>query len=263
MVVDIAEIGLAIKRGIIRTPSALAAPFRWQGGNLSSRNASFHSHVIAGVLLMPLKWFWIGLVILLGLIPAAWIVDWIFVFRVWPEGIARLQGILAQDMARTYDMACWCGDLPGLAVGTANFLYDAIFRVSGIHDTAVRFAEGAALSIPDTIVRNAYRGHFAAIQVAILRSPGLSRAGRPAKSMFVISLYAERHTRHSVRGPQLSVWDQCARRNFVEDSYTWSSTQGYRSDWIKSLYLRGEILLMPPLVIRNQHNRCREFLHFC
>jgi len=135
---------------------------------LASRNASFHERGIGGVLLIPLKWACIGTMILLGLILAAWVIDWVFVFSVWPDGIARLQGILEQELARTYTMECWCGDLPRLASGTANLLYDLIFRMSGIHDMGVRFAHGAALSIPDTIVRNAYRANFEEIQVAMV-----------------------------------------------------------------------------------------------
>jgi integrating conjugative element membrane protein (TIGR03747 family) len=135
---------------------------------LASRNASFHERGIGGVLLIPLKWACIGTMILLGLILAAWVIDWVFVFSVWPDGIARLQGILEQELARTYTMECWRGDLPNLAAGTANVLYDLIFRASGIHDMAVRFAEGGSLSIPDTIVRNAYSAYYEEIQVAMV-----------------------------------------------------------------------------------------------
>ena len=120
------------------------------------------------MLLTPLECVCIGMMILLGLMLAAWIIDWVFVFRVWPEGIATLEGILDQELARTYDIECWCGELPRLAVGIANFLYDAIFRVSGIHDMGVRFAEGAALSIPDTMLRNAYLANYEVLQVAMV-----------------------------------------------------------------------------------------------
>jgi len=121
-----------------------------------------------GVLLTPLKWFCIGLMLLLGLIMAAWIVDGLFVFKVWPDGMARLQSVLEQDIARTYLIECAYGDLPHFAEETANFLYSLIFRVTGIHEMGVRFAEGAALSIPDTVVRNVYVGNFAVIQIAML-----------------------------------------------------------------------------------------------
>ena len=120
------------------------------------------------MLLTPLKWFCIGAILLLGLILAAWIIDWIFVFRIWPEGIAKLQGILEQEITRTYLIECWNNDLPKLATGIANFLYTLIFRVTGIHEVGTRFADGAALSVPDTIVRNAYVANFEGIHVAML-----------------------------------------------------------------------------------------------
>ena len=135
---------------------------------MTSRNASFHDRGVAGVLLAPLKWFCISVMILLGLVLTAWIIDWIFVFKVWPDGVAQLQRILEQDIARTYEIECWCGDLPKLAHGVANTFYDLLFRLSGIHEMGLRFAEGAALSVPDTIVRNAYVANFEGIQVAML-----------------------------------------------------------------------------------------------
>lgn len=98
----------------------------------------------------------------------AWIVDWTFVFKVWPEGIDQLRSILAADLARGRDLAAWQGGVPGAVAGTANFLYGLVFRVTGIHDMGIRFAEGAALSIPDTIVRNTYMANREAIEVAMI-----------------------------------------------------------------------------------------------
>lgn len=135
---------------------------------MASRKSSFHEQSVAGVLLVPLKWLCISVMILLGLIVTASIVDWVFVLKVWPDGIARLQRILQQDLARTCAIECWCGDLQGVAVGAANIFYDLIFRLSGIHDMGVRFAQDRALSIPDTVVRNFYAENFEGIQVAIL-----------------------------------------------------------------------------------------------
>jgi integrating conjugative element membrane protein (TIGR03747 family) len=155
---------------------------------LASRNASFHERGIAGALLAPLKWFCISLLLLLGLILAAWTIDWIFVSRVWPEGLARLQSILTQDLARTSHIECWCDDLPKRAARTANFLYASLFQVTGIHDMGARFADGAALSIPDTIVRNTYIVNFEAIQVAMV---GTQLFGvRLATLAMAIPLYA-------------------------------------------------------------------------
>ena len=135
---------------------------------MASRNASFNEQGIAGALLAPFKWICVSVLLVLGLILAAWIVDWIFVFTVWPEGLAKLQSILDQDLARTTRIGCWYHDLPEFAAATANFLYASIFQLTGIHDVGARFADAAALSIPDTIVRNAYIANLEAIRVAMV-----------------------------------------------------------------------------------------------
>ena len=109
-----------------------------------------------------------SVLILLGLMLAAWIIDWTFVFRVWPEGLERLQSILAEDLARLNRLECWCDDLPRLAAGTANLLYSSLFRVTGVHDMGASFADGAALSIPDTIVRKTYVDNYEAIRMAMV-----------------------------------------------------------------------------------------------
>ena len=135
---------------------------------MGSRNSSFHDRGIAGILLAPLKWFSLGIFVVLGLILAAWTIDWYFVFRVWPEGLERLQSILAEDLARANRLECWHNDLPTLASGTANLFYSAVFRATGIEDMSVRFADGVALSIPDTVVRKTYIENYEAIRVAMV-----------------------------------------------------------------------------------------------
>ena len=135
---------------------------------MASRNASFHEGVFAGALLAPLKLGFALILGLVGIVVATWIVDWTFVFKVWPEGVGRLKGILAADLARTLELAEWQGEVPSVVTGTANFLYGLVFGVTGIHDMGIRFAEGAALSIPDTIVRNAYLANIEAIKVAMI-----------------------------------------------------------------------------------------------
>jgi len=104
----------------------------------------------------------------IGILVVAWIVDWIFVFKVWPDGIDRLKGILAEDLARARDLTQLQGGAPSAVTGTANFLYGVLFRFTGIHGMGMRFAEGAALSIPDTIVRNTYLVNIEAIEVAMI-----------------------------------------------------------------------------------------------
>jgi len=135
---------------------------------LASRNASFHESGIAGALLAPLKFAFALLLTFVGITLAAWIVDWIFVFKVWPEGIDRLRSILSADLAHARELAAWQGAVLGAVTGTANFLYGLVFRITGIHDMGMRFAEGAALSIPDTIVRNTYLANIEAIEVAMI-----------------------------------------------------------------------------------------------
>ena len=135
---------------------------------MASRNASFNEGVVAGALMAPLKLTFVLLLGLVGIVVVAWIVDWTFVFKVWPEGVGRLKGILAADLARTLELAEWQGGVPGAVTGTANFLYGLVFGVTGIHDMGLRFAEGAALSIPDTIVRNSYLANIDAIEVAMI-----------------------------------------------------------------------------------------------
>ncbi len=135
---------------------------------MASRNASFNEGVVAGALLAPLKLGFLLMLTLVGILVATWIVDWTFVFKVWPDGIDRLKGILAADLARALELAEWQGGVPGVVTGTANFMYGLVFGVTGIHDMGLRFAEGAALSIPDTIVRKSYLANIDAIEVAMI-----------------------------------------------------------------------------------------------
>lgn len=135
---------------------------------MASRNASFHEGGIAGALLAPLKLAFALTLTFLGILVVAWIVDWTFVFKVWPDGTDQLRSILAADLARGRDLAAWQGVVPDAVTAAANFLYAIVFRITGIHDMAMRFAEGAALSIPDTIVRNTYLANIEAIEVAMI-----------------------------------------------------------------------------------------------
>ena len=135
---------------------------------MASRNASFHDGVIAGALLAPLKLVFALSLGLVGTLLTAWVIAWIFVFNVWPDGIARLRAILAADVSRAIGLAQWQGWVPDAVTGTTNMLYALVFRFTGIHDMAVRFSEGTALSIPDTIVRNTYLANIEAIEVAMI-----------------------------------------------------------------------------------------------
>lgn len=135
---------------------------------LASRNASFHEAGLAGALFAPLKFFFMFGLILTLITLMAWIVDWIWVFKVWPDGIDRLKFILGTDLARALALAQWQRVSPDAVTGSANVLYGVVFKMTGIHDMGLRFADGTALSIPDTIVRNTYIGNRATIEVAMI-----------------------------------------------------------------------------------------------
>lgn len=135
---------------------------------MASRNASFHERGLADALLAPLKGFALCALMLLGLMLAAWVVDWIMVFKVWPDGLARLQTILSEDLDRATQLGSGYSESPRLVTGMANFLYAVLFEVTGIHDIAARFGESTALSIPDTIARNTYIANFEAIHMAMV-----------------------------------------------------------------------------------------------
>ncbi len=158
---------------------------------MGSRNSSFHDRGITGILLAPLRWFCIAVLLVLGLMLAAWVIDWTLVFRVWPEGIERLQRVLAEDLARLNRLECWCDNLPMLASGTANIFYSAVFRVTGIHDMGASFADGGALSIPDTIVRRTYIGNYESIRVAMVGTQlfGIRAATLLMAAPFVAMVY--------------------------------------------------------------------------
>jgi len=135
---------------------------------MASRNATFYDSGVAGALFAPLRWVFYLLMLLLALILAAWIVDWVFVFKVWPCGLARLQAILREDLDRTAQLSSQYYDVTQFAMRTANLLYEGVFGVTGIHDMGSRFADGTALSIADTIVRNTYVANYQGIQVAMI-----------------------------------------------------------------------------------------------
>lgn len=121
-----------------------------------------------GSLFAPLKWLFGVSLLLLGLMLAAWIIDWVFVFKVWPEGAARLQSILDEDLVRAGRLGGPYSELSGAAAVTANFLYALIFEATGIHAMGASFAQASRLSIPDTIIRNAYVANSEAIRVAMI-----------------------------------------------------------------------------------------------
>ena len=87
---------------------------------MSSRNAAFHDGALAGVLLSPLKLAFSLAFGLVALLLCAWFVDWVFVFKVWPQGIERLRELLAHDLKHGIALAAQQGGGAGAITAPAN-----------------------------------------------------------------------------------------------------------------------------------------------
>jgi hypothetical protein len=85
---------------------------------------------------------------LVVILVVAWSIDWVFVSRVWPDGVDRLRSLLAIDLGHGIALAARQGRDADEITGPANLLYGLVFEATGIHDMGLRFADGAALSIP-------------------------------------------------------------------------------------------------------------------
>jgi hypothetical protein len=135
---------------------------------VASRNAAFHDGALAGVLLSPLKLVFSLALGLVALQVCAWIVDWVFVFKVWPQGIERLRELLAHDLEHGIALAAQQGAGADAITAPPNALYSIVFEATGIHDMGTKFANGSALSIPDTIMRRSYVSRWESIEAAMV-----------------------------------------------------------------------------------------------
>jgi len=129
---------------------------------------AFHARGATGVLFQPLKWAFASMLLIIVLLALAWTIDGLMVTQAWPDGLDSLRQLLAADYARARSLASTVGIGPGYVTTTSNGLYALLFKVTGIHDMAQRFAQGAALSIPDTIVRNTFLALGQWVQIAML-----------------------------------------------------------------------------------------------
>ena len=137
-------------------------------GLVGSRKSSFHEGQLADVLLIPFRLLFALSLGLAGVLAFTWVVDWIFMSQVWPDGLDRLRDLLAADLAHGIALAVEQGAEAGQITAVANFLYGLVFEVTGVHDMGLRFAEPSALSIPDTVVRRSYLAHREAIETAMV-----------------------------------------------------------------------------------------------
>jgi hypothetical protein len=137
---------------------------------MTSRKAFFPEGVLAGVLCAPLKLLFALALGMVAMLLVGWAIEGVFVCKIWPAGAARLRVVFAAELGRGSELATRQGGAPDAITGRANLLNALIFQVTGVHDMGVRFAAGAALSIPDTIVRSTYLANRDAIEVAMLRT---------------------------------------------------------------------------------------------
>jgi len=135
---------------------------------MGSRHASFHQGTLAGALLWPVKLGFALILTLVGVLALAWTIDCVLVVKIWPEGVMRLKDVLAHDLARGIALATWQGLAPGVVVQTSNGLYAMVFGWSGLDEMGWRFAQGGALSAPDTVVRGAYIATREGLEIMML-----------------------------------------------------------------------------------------------
>ena len=135
---------------------------------MSSRNSRFRERGLSGALWAPIATSLHWALVLLGLLLAAWCVDALFVFRVWPEGIRQLEALLSQDLEWAQKLSGETGWVLALGQRFANGLYAVVFETSGIHKMALRFSDPDALSIPDTIARSSYIAWYDTIRITML-----------------------------------------------------------------------------------------------
>ena len=89
---------------------------------VASKNTAFHEGSLAGVLLSPLKLAFALAMGLMGILLVAWSIDWVFVSRVWPDGLERLRSVLADDLGHAIMLAARQGREASEITGISNFL---------------------------------------------------------------------------------------------------------------------------------------------
>jgi hypothetical protein len=175
---------------------------------MGSRNTSFHDGALARVLLAPFKLGFALTLGLAGLLMVAWTVDWVFVAHVWPGRVDGLRDLLAHELAACAALAERQGASAAAVAAPANGLYALVFEATGLHEMGQRFAEGASLSIPDTVVRTTWIARNEAIEVAMLGTQLLGlRAGILARFLPLLALLyavgaAEGLSRRAIRRAQ-------------------------------------------------------------
>ena len=159
---------------------------------MGSANTSFHDGALARVLLAPFRLAFAAALGLAGVLLVAWTVDWAFVAHVWPGRVEGLRALLAQELTTGTALAARQGVAVAAVTAPANGLYALVFEATGLHEMGQRFAQGAPLPVPDTIVRSAWVARHEAVEVAMLGTQLLGlRAGILVRFLpLLVLLYA-------------------------------------------------------------------------
>jgi hypothetical protein len=145
---------------------------------MASRQTGFDGGVLGRVLLSPFRVALGVLLGLAGLLLLAWTVFWISAAHLWPNGKAGIHELLHAEWQAGAALVRRQGGSDSALTAPANGLYGLVFRFSGVHDMGRRFAQGAPLSIPDTVARDTYIARQNEIEVAMVGTQLLGiRAG--------------------------------------------------------------------------------------
>jgi len=144
---------------------------------LIASQSSIHDGVLPRVLRAPFAVAaFVGLYFL-GLLVVAWSVNGIWVAHIWSDGVVELRKLLDHELEVGRALAVQQGVPQSWPTIPANALYGLVFEVTGIHEMGARFAQGASLSIPDTIARRTYLARHEMLEVAMLATQLLGVRG--------------------------------------------------------------------------------------
>lgn len=135
---------------------------------MAARTASLFDGMLARVLLNPLKVGFALVLLVAGLLPIAWTVDWVCVEYVWPGRVEGLRELLAAEMAAGIELSTRQGGSAARVLAPADWLYSLVFERTGLHEMARRFAEAGRLSVSDSVVRSAWIARHEMIETAML-----------------------------------------------------------------------------------------------
>ena len=133
-----------------------------------SRNTSFQDGAVARVVLAPFKFALASSLALAGLLLVAWTVSWLLVDQIGGGRVAGMRELLRLEMASGSALVEKQGFFVESIAAFGNGLYALVFEASGLHAMGQRFADGAALSIPDTVLRRTWLARQEEIEVAML-----------------------------------------------------------------------------------------------